>query len=130
MTIILLKMMMIMQKRIIVMTVVKIRTCINDSDLNREPLYNGADLTTIALVCLIMQFALSNNLTNKAIEDLLKLLNHLLPFPNHLPKSYYKLMKFFDQFSVPYSYSEVCTSCNKCKEDRYCQPIVQVTGHM
>ena len=56
-------------------------TCINDSELNREPLYNGTDLTAIASVCLIMQFALSNNLTNKAIEDLLKLLNHLLPFP-------------------------------------------------
>ena len=50
-------------------------TCISDSDLNRAPLYNGTDLTAIAAVCL------SNNLTNKAIEDLLKLLNHLLPFP-------------------------------------------------
>ena len=105
-------------------------TCISDSDLNRAPLYNGTDLTAIASVCLIMQFALSNNLTNKAIEDLLKLLNRLLPFPNHLPKSYYKLKKFFDQFSVPYNYSEVCTSCNKCKEDCHSQPMVQATGHL
>lgn len=98
--------------------------CINDSYLNREPLYNGTDLTTIALVCLIMQFALSNNLTNKAIEDLLKLLNHL-------PTIYQKVItNFFDQFSVPYSYSEVCTSCNNCKEDCHCQPMVQATGHL
>jgi len=105
-------------------------TCINESDLNRKPLYNGTDLTTITSVCLIMQFALSNNLTNDAIENLLELLNLFLPFPNHLPKSYYKLKKFFDQFSVPYSKSEVCTACNNFKEDCNCQPPLQATGHL
>ena len=66
-----------------------------------QPLYNGTDLTTCAAICLIMQFALCNNLTNEAIEKLLKPLNLLLPSPNHLPKSYYKLKAFLSNFLSP-----------------------------
>ena len=96
-------------------------TSINLSGLNRTLLYVGTDITIVVAMCLIMQFALSNNLTDKAISKLLKLLHLLLPSPNHLPKSFYKFKKFFKQFSVSFSYSEVCTACSKCKEDCQCE---------
>ena len=96
----------------------------------KQPLYNGTDLTTCAAVCLIMQFSLRYNLTNQAIEKLLKLLYVLLPSPNHLPKSYYKLKAFFKQFSVPYNHSEICTMCNNNTENCHCQFPSRTTGHL
>jgi len=105
----------------------------DDFSLNqnaKQPLYNGTDITTCAAICLIMHFALCNSLTNEAIERLLKLLHLLLPSPNHLPKSYYKFKAFFNQFSVPYKHSEVCTTCNKCTEDCHCQSPRQTTSHL
>jgi len=65
-------------------------TIINDFNLDgyvRQPLYNGTDLTTCAAICSILQFALCNNLTNEAIEKLLKLLN-LFTSPNCLTRSF------------------------------------------
>ena len=67
-----------------------------------------------------MQFALCNNLTNEAIEKLLKLLKLLLPSPNHLPRSFYKLKAFFEQFSVPYRHLEVCKTCKDYTEQCHC----------
>jgi len=105
-------------------------TDINLSGLNRTPLYVGTDITTVVAMCLIMQFTLSNNFTDEAISKLLKLLHLLLLSPNHLPKSFYKFKKFFKQFSVLFSYSEVCTACSKCKEDCQCESAAQGSGHL
>jgi len=52
------------------------------SGLNRTLLYVGTDITIVVAMCLIMQFALSNNFTDEAISKLLKLLHLLLPCPN------------------------------------------------
>ena len=105
-------------------------TNINLSGLNRSPLYAGTDVTIAFAMCLIMQFALLNNLTNEAISKFLRLLDLLLPSPNHLPKSFYKFKKFFNHFSVPYTHSEVCTACSNCKEDCQCDSTAQGTGHL
>ena len=56
------------------------------------PLYCGSNISTCTSVCAIMQFALSHQLTDEAVEDLLQLLK--LPSPNNIPTSLYKLKSF------------------------------------
>ena len=97
---------------------------------HRTSLYEGTDITITVAMCLIMQFVSSNNLSNDAIEKLLKLLNQLLPIPNHLPMSFYKFKKFFEQFSVPYKYSEGCATCSNCKDECDCGSKAQAIGHL
>ena len=96
----------------------------------RQPLYNGTDLTVCAAICLIMQFALCNNLTNEGIEKLLKLLKLLLPSPNRLPRSFYKLKAFFEAFSVPYRDLAVCGTCEGYTEHCNCQVAKQTECHL
>lgn len=93
----------------------------------RQPLYNGTDLTVCAAVCLIMQFALCNNLTNEAIEKLLKLLKLLLLSPNHLPGSFYKFKAFFEQ---SYVHFEICKTCKDYTEQCHCQSAKPTTCHL
>jgi len=100
------------------------------TSLHRKPLYDGTDITVTVALFLIMQFSLTSNLSNDATEKLLKLLHQLLPSPNHLPQSYYLYKKFFQQFSVPYNHSELCSTCRKCKEECHCGSKTQAIGHL
>lgn len=52
--------------------------------LNKTPLYGGTNLTITVAICLVMQFALSNNLPDEAINNLLKLLHLILPSSKEL----------------------------------------------
>ena len=40
---------------------------------SKKPLYSGSDISTSSSICAIMQFALSHQLTDEEIEDLLKI---------------------------------------------------------
>ena len=103
---------------------------INFDEYIKQPVYNGTDLTPCAAICSVMQFALSNNFTNEAIEKLLKLFKLLLPTPNHLPSSLYKLKTFFSQFSVPFRHSKIYTTCSSNNEDCHCQLKGQISGNL
>lgn len=90
---------------------------IEDCATLNEPVYSGSTLTVGAAVCAIMEFCIRNNLTYKAIDELLKLLQILCVSPNRLPKSVFILKKFFNHFnSTEYSHYEMCSNCKeKCE---------------
>ena len=94
---------------------------------SEKPLYCGSNISTCTSVCAIMQFALSHQLTDEAIEDLLQLLRLMLPSPNNIPTSLYKLKSFLRQFDVDYNHTQVCTNCNKINQD--CTCVHATVGH-
>ena len=53
-----------------------------------------------------------------------------LPFPNHLPKSFFKFKQYFEKFSVPYKHSEVCATCSNCKDECHCRVKGHAIGHL
>ena len=73
-----------------------------------KPLYEDAKITLCGAICAIMKYSTTNKLTYKAISDLLKLLDALLPTQNLLPKSFYKFRKFFQQFSLQHEHTTLC----------------------
>lgn len=73
------------------------------------PLYPGAKITLCGAMCAVMQFSTSSKLSYTAISELLKLLELLLPSPNHLPSSIYAFM----QFNSVNEHKLVCTKCMK-----------------
>ena len=72
----------------------------------------GATITICGAYCAIMHFATQNKLPYTAIEQLLPPLQLICPQPNSLPKSFYKLKKFFKEFGAIYDRTEFCTTCN------------------
>lgn len=49
------------------------------------PLYSDSEISISGAVCCIMKFCMTHKLSYSAISELLKLLQLLLPSPNHLP---------------------------------------------
>jgi len=94
-----------------------------------QPLYSGAEITICGAICAIMQFCTTYKLSYSAIGNLLKLLIILCPTPNHLPKSFYMLRKFFEQFQSNYKHSKYCTNCNLTVCDCNCANSYN-TGHI
>jgi len=64
-----------------------------------KPLYEGVNITLCGAMCAIIKYSTTNKLTYKAISDLLQLLDLLLSTQNLLPKSFFKFITFFQQFS-------------------------------
>ena len=73
-----------------------------------KKIYSESDISLCSANCAIMKFATSNNLTYSAINDLLTLLNFLCPKPN-----IYKLKKFFNNHTIPYTSETYCIKCHK-----------------
>ena len=63
-----------------------------------ESFHERSNVTVGKEVMLGMQFSIDNNLTYKAMGELLKLLQVLCATPNKLPKSVYLLKNFFSDF--------------------------------
>lgn len=96
-----------------------------------QPLYNGAEITICGAICAIMQFCTTYKLSYSAISGLLKLLIVLCPTPNHLPKSFYMLKKFFEQFQSNYEHSKYCVNCNHTVSNCICSNKSNCnTGHI
>lgn len=82
-------------------------TC--DSETNGEeiedesvPLYNGANVSRLGAMILVMLFSLKHQLSGKALIDLLKVLHALLPDGHKFVASAYLLKKYFaDLFGEP-----------------------------
>ena len=102
-------------------------TDIDDSTYNR-PLYEGSKLTVGAVIVLLMTFILRHHLPWCAVDDLLMLLQLVLPVSSLLPKTRFLFEKAFRtctgiiEFSYycPYCFAIVeskhinnCSSCNK-----------------
>ena len=77
-----------------------------------QPLYPGSTTTACGAYCSIMHHAIENKLSYTAIDELLQLLRLLMPNPNNLPSSFYKLKKFFNLFGAEYQKSEYCAECH------------------
>lgn len=77
------------------------------------PLYCNAPLTTKESWDDILQFWVLNNLTYKAVESLLALLNRHCPSPNNLPKSFFKLKKYYQRQQQQFTRKQYCCKCNE-----------------
>ena len=86
-----------------------------------KKIYSESDISLCSANCAIMKFATSNNLTYSAINDLLTLLKFLCPKPNIIPSTIYKLKKFFNDHTIPYTSETYCTKCHQ-KECQCEQP--------
>ena len=95
-----------------------------------EKIYSDSDISLCAANCAIMKFATSNNLTYKAIDDLLHLLKFLCPKPNILPSTIYKLKQFFSDYTVPYTNEKYCTKCKNKGEGKCDQPQSANIGNL
>ena len=76
------------------------------------PLFESSSVSTSASNVLLMEYGMKHNLTNEALEDLLKLLKLLLPSPNNCPRSTYLFRKLFNDYQ-----SFTCSTdyfCNNC----------------
>lgn len=84
------------------------------TDTATEPLYNGSHVSTDLAVMTILQYYVDNNLSKQGLNNLLQLLDTLLPSPNNLPKSKYHLDKFINTYSPPVEHvrHNYCMACN------------------
>ena len=81
-----------------------------------DPLYYNSKISVLESHLLVFQYAISHGLSKRAFDELLQLIEVLLP-PSKLSKSVYKLKKFFvevfpDVRTVVYKY---CGMCHKRK---------------
>ena len=60
----------------------------------RNPIYPGSNVTTAQCLLLVLTFYIRHHLTNEALDDLLSLLNVILP--NSVPNTKYKFFKEFN----------------------------------
>ena len=82
-------------------------------DEHTDPLFEGSQVSAMEAHIMVFQYALRHHLTGKALSELLLLLQVLLPTENLLPKSLYRLKKYFlDAFPnicvIEHYYCEVC----------------------
>ena len=66
-----------------------------DDSSYHVPLYDGCTVSVGAAVVLLMTLSLRHNLPWVAVEDILTLLNFLLPTSSFMPKSRYLFEKLF-----------------------------------
>jgi len=110
--------------------------CVIDEDDNEntvysKPLYDGSTLTVGAAVVLIMTLALRHHLPWVAVDDLLALMQIVLPASSLLPRSRYLFEKLFMpctginevHYYCPFCFSYISESnsrtgnCPQCKEE-------------
>ena len=95
------------------------------------PLYPGASVTICAAYCAIMTYAIANQLSYSAIENLLKLLHLFCPSSHQIPSCLYMLKKFFRQYTSSYEKKRVCPSCHSVlKKGETCPRSHGQNGHM
>ncbi len=78
-----------------------------------EPLYPGAGISVCGAYCAILEFKRVCRLPFTAIAILLQLLQLLCPPQNRLPRSVYRLKKFFQQYTATYTKRLFCATCNE-----------------
>ncbi|XP_041939023.1 uncharacterized protein LOC121700235 [Alosa sapidissima] len=88
-----------------------------------SPLHPGSEVTLAQCIVLILAFALRHSLPSKAIEDLLKLLNVILPPINILPHSLHIFKKCIQDPSDDIRVHLFCKCCgaNLAKETSLCE---------
>lgn len=102
----------------------------NQSDVLHQPLYDGANLTTLESSVLLMQFSIRHRLSKAALGELLQLVMTHLPESSQCTPTTYKLKqiftsKFFQDVTPTKQY--FCTTCEKllpssetCKREGCC----------
>ncbi|XP_074322874.1 uncharacterized protein LOC141659847 [Apium graveolens] len=99
-----------------------------------QPLYgNCKDFSLLSTVVKLMNIKVLNKLTDKAFDDILKLLREILPDGNHCPENYQQTRKLICEVGLEYEQIDVCQydcvifygenanflACPVCKSSRY-----------
>ena len=82
----------------------------NNHDEN-ERVFNGSQLLTREASLYVFTFSNRHNLTRAASEDLVKMIQSLLPNPNYFPKTLYSLEKQIGFEKVDISIKNYCQNC-------------------
>jgi len=82
-----------------------------------EPVYEGANISTVGAYCAIMEFKRACRLSFSTIAMLLQLLQLLCPSNNKLPKSVYYFKKFFQGQSNSFQRRQFCSNCKTEYQD-------------
>lgn len=89
-----------------------------------EPLYEESLVSKCEGWDLIMSFAISNRLSYNAITNLLDLLYRLLPSPNNLPSSIYKLKKYYEEKKESFVKKFYCSECSEeLTTEKFCSNV-------
>ena len=75
------------------------------------PLYPGATIILKVTMILLLTFVVRHNLSNKAISDLLYIIELICPKPNLCCKSVYKFKNFFSYLVTPVNLCYYCPTC-------------------
>ena len=78
-----------------------------------EPVYEGANVSTVGAYCAIMEFKRACRLFFSTIAMLLQLLQLLCPSHNKLPKSIYTFKKIFQRNLIHLN----VVNCSNCKSE-------------
>ena len=86
----------------------------DSSDLpeNTSMLYQGASITVVASILLIMAFALKHSLTGEALADLLLLIEAHCLSPNQCKKTVTMFTEYFKSVRAPLEYHYFCSNCH------------------
>ncbi|XP_074323736.1 uncharacterized protein LOC141660647 [Apium graveolens] len=99
-----------------------------------QPLYgNCKDFLLLSTMVKLMNIKVLNKLTDKAFDDILKLLREILPDGNHCPENYQQTRKLLCEVGLGYEQIDVCQydcvifygenanslACPVCKSIRY-----------
>lgn len=87
----------------------------NTSNLDRqaEPLYSGAEISTLMTYLLLFQYAIRHGLSTKAFSELIQLVRVLLPKEAKLPTTVHKLKNFLSDL-FPDMQADINAYCSFC----------------
>ena len=83
-----------------------------------EPLYLGSKIIVCGAYCAIMDFKKKCRVPFATILSLLQLLQLVCPAGNKLPRSIYRIKKFFGQLGVKQTKTLYCSTCHEGIEDK------------
>ncbi|XP_050387917.1 uncharacterized protein LOC126804334 [Argentina anserina] len=72
------------------------------------PLYDGSPQTVLGTILSQMQLKVKNRWSNEAFDNMLKNVKNMLPQPNNLPDSYYKVHKILGDLGLGYDKIHAC----------------------
>ena len=84
-----------------------------EDDKYQEKLYENSDITVGGAITLLLCFALRHSLTKVALDDLLELLNIIMPL-SALPRTRFLFSKLFKLCQEKVERHFYCTSCSIC----------------
>lgn len=85
----------------------------------KKNLFLGSGLNKLQVVCLLLRMYIRHKISFTAMDSFLKMLNFLLPQPNCLPKTWYRMKKFISAYLPKVRIYKVYKTY-KCQVSSYC----------